>query len=58
MDNYVNKGPLKISPYLLPNLCANLPSGKAGMVLKFSGPIFPRKGPVPRVITHSVWGPE
>ncbi len=44
MDNYVNKGPLKISPYLLPNLCANLPSGKAGMALKFSGPIFSPQG--------------
>lgn len=44
MDNYVNKGPLKVSPYLLPNLCANLPSGKAGMTLKFSGPIFSPQG--------------
>ena len=44
MDNYVNKGPLKVSPYLLPNLCANLPSGKAGMALKFSGPIFSPQG--------------
>ena len=33
MDNYINKGPLKISPYLLPNLCANLPSSKAGILL-------------------------
>ncbi len=31
MDNYLNRGPLKVSPYLLPNLCANLPAGKAGM---------------------------
>ena len=44
MDNYVNKGPLKVSPYLLPNLCANLPSGKAGMLLKFTGPIFSPQG--------------
>lgn len=44
MDNYVNKGPFKVSPYLLPNLCANLPSGKAGMTLKFSGPIFSPQG--------------
>ncbi len=44
MDNYVNKGPLKISPYLLPNLCANLPSGKAGMLLGFTGPIFSPQG--------------
>jgi 3-oxoacyl-[acyl-carrier-protein] synthase II len=44
MDNYVNKGPLKVSPYLLPNLCANLPSGKAGMLLKFTGPVFSPQG--------------
>ena len=34
------KGSLRVSPYLLPNLCANLPSGKAGMLLGFTGPIF------------------
>ncbi len=28
MLSFQEKGPLKISPYLLPNLCANLPSGK------------------------------
>ncbi len=44
MDNYVNNGPLKVSPYLLPNLCANLPSGKAGMLLKFTGPVFSPQG--------------
>jgi 3-oxoacyl-[acyl-carrier-protein] synthase II len=44
MDNYVNLGPLKVSPYLLPNLCANLPAGKAGMLLGFSGPIFSPQG--------------
>ncbi len=44
MDNYVNKGPYKVSPYLLPNLCANLPSGKAGMLLGFTGPIFSPQG--------------
>jgi len=44
MDNYVNRGPLKVSPYLLPNLCANLPSGKAGMLLGFTGPIFSPQG--------------
>jgi 3-oxoacyl-[acyl-carrier-protein] synthase II len=44
MDNYVNKGPLKVSPYLLPNLCANLPSGKAGMLLGFTGPVFSPQG--------------
>lgn len=44
MDNYLNKGPFKISPYLLPNLCANLPSGKAGMLMGFTGPIFSPQG--------------
>jgi 3-oxoacyl-[acyl-carrier-protein] synthase II len=44
MDNYVNRGPLKVSPYLLPNLCANLPAGKAAMQLGFTGPIFSPQG--------------
>jgi 3-oxoacyl-[acyl-carrier-protein] synthase II len=44
MDNYVNRGPLKVSPYLLPNLCANLPSGKAGILCGFTGPIFSPQG--------------
>jgi len=35
---------LKVSPYLLPNLCANLPPGKAGMLLGFTGPIFSPQG--------------
>ncbi|OHD64609.1 MAG: beta-ketoacyl synthase [Spirochaetes bacterium RBG_13_51_14] len=44
MDSYLNRGPLKVSPYLLPNLCANLPSGKAGMLLGFTGPVFSPEG--------------
>ncbi len=44
MDNYVNRGPLKVSPYLLPNVCANLPAGKTGMLLGFTGPIFSPQG--------------
>ena len=44
MDRYVNMGPLKVSPYLLPNLCANLPSGKAGILLGFTGPVFSPQG--------------
>jgi 3-oxoacyl-[acyl-carrier-protein] synthase II len=44
MDNYLNRGPLKVSPYLLPNLCANLPSGKAGMLMGFTGPVFSPQG--------------
>ena len=44
MSNYLDNGPLKVSPYLLPNLCANLPSGKAGMLLRFTGPVFSPQG--------------
>jgi len=44
MDNYVNRGPFKVSPYLLPNVCANLPAGKAGMLLGFTGPVFSPQG--------------
>jgi 3-oxoacyl-[acyl-carrier-protein] synthase II len=44
MDNYVHHGPTKVSPYLLPNLCANVPAGKAGMLLGFTGPIFSPQG--------------
>ncbi len=44
MDNYVSHGPTKVSPYLLPNLCANVPAGKAGMLLGFTGPIFSPQG--------------
>jgi len=39
-----HRGPLRVSPYLLPNLCANIPSGKTGMLLKFTGPIFSPQG--------------
>jgi 3-oxoacyl-[acyl-carrier-protein] synthase II len=44
MRDLEHRGPLRVSPYLLPNLCANLPSGKAGMLLKFTGPIFSPEG--------------
>ena len=44
MDNYLRQGPSRISPYLLPNLCANLPSGKASMLLGMTGPIFSPQG--------------
>lgn len=44
MEAYLNNGALRISPYLLPNLCANLPSSKAGMMLGFTGPIFSPQG--------------
>ncbi|MBI5553040.1 MAG: beta-ketoacyl-[acyl-carrier-protein] synthase family protein [Desulfobacterales bacterium] len=44
VENYTQKGPTKVSPYLLPNLCANLPAGKAGMLIGFTGPIFSPQG--------------
>ena len=37
-------GPNGVSPYLLPNICANVPAGKAGVVLRFTGPIFSPQG--------------
>jgi 3-oxoacyl-[acyl-carrier-protein] synthase II len=43
-ENYTQKGPLKVSPYLLPNCCANLPAGKASMLIGFTGPIFSPQG--------------
>ncbi|MCI5220812.1 MAG: beta-ketoacyl-[acyl-carrier-protein] synthase family protein, partial [Candidatus Electrothrix sp. LOE2] len=43
-ENYRNGGPFKVSPYLLPNVCANLPGGKAGMLLGFTGPVFSPQG--------------
>jgi len=33
-----------VSPFLLPNVCANVPAGKAGTVLGFTGPIFSPQG--------------
>ncbi|PKN04632.1 MAG: beta-ketoacyl-[acyl-carrier-protein] synthase family protein [Deltaproteobacteria bacterium HGW-Deltaproteobacteria-9] len=44
MHDLEHRGPLRVSPYLLPNLCANLPAGKAGMLLKFTGPVFSPQG--------------
>ncbi len=44
METLAHRGPLRVSPYLLPNICANLPSGKAGMMLGFTGPIFSPQG--------------
>jgi len=37
-------GPNGVSPFLLPNICANVPAGKAGSVLGFTGPIFSPQG--------------
>jgi len=44
VENLREKGPFKVSPYLLPNLCANVPSGKAGIELGFTGPVFSPQG--------------
>jgi 3-oxoacyl-[acyl-carrier-protein] synthase II len=44
IQSYAEHGPLRVSPYLLPNLCGNLPAGKAGMLLGFTGPIFSPQG--------------
>ena len=44
MTSLAERGPNRVSPYLLPNLCANIPSGKAGMLLGFTGPIFSPQG--------------
>jgi 3-oxoacyl-[acyl-carrier-protein] synthase II len=44
VHNLEQRGPNRVSPFLLPNLCANLPSGKAGMLLGFTGPNFSPQG--------------
>jgi 3-oxoacyl-[acyl-carrier-protein] synthase II len=41
---YASVGPNGVSPFLLPNVCANVPAGKAGTVLGFTGPIFSPQG--------------
>lgn len=40
VQSLATRGPNHVNPYLLPNLCANVPSGKAGSLLGFTGPIF------------------
>ncbi len=32
--------PLKVSPFCLPNICANMPGGKTSMLLGFAGPVM------------------
>jgi 3-oxoacyl-[acyl-carrier-protein] synthase II len=44
VESLEKRGPLKVSPYLLPNLCGNLPGGKAGMLLGFTGLSFSPQG--------------
>ncbi len=33
-------GPLRVSPFCLPNVCANMPAGKASILLGFTGPVM------------------
>ena len=40
VHNLATRGSNLVSPYLLPNLCSNVPSGRAGSLLGFTGPIF------------------
>ena len=44
MLDLADGGPNRVSPFLLPNLCANIPAAKAGMLLGFRGPIFSPQG--------------
>jgi 3-oxoacyl-[acyl-carrier-protein] synthase II len=39
-----SSGPYRVSPFLLPNVCANVPAGRAGTLLGFTGPIFSPQG--------------
>lgn len=41
---YSDIGANGVSPFLLPNVCANVPAGKAGATLGFTGPIFSPQG--------------
>jgi 3-oxoacyl-[acyl-carrier-protein] synthase II len=40
VDALARSGANHVSPYLLPNICANVPAGKAGTLLGFTGPVF------------------
>ncbi len=42
--NLQSVGANGVSPFLLPNVCANVPAGKAGAELGFTGPIFSPQG--------------
>lgn len=39
-EQLATRGYLRVSPFLLPNLCSNVPAGKAGAWLGFTGPII------------------
>jgi 3-oxoacyl-[acyl-carrier-protein] synthase II len=40
LDGLRGGGPLKVSPFCLPNICANMPAGKASILLGFTGPVM------------------
>ncbi|MDD5307407.1 MAG: beta-ketoacyl-[acyl-carrier-protein] synthase family protein [Deltaproteobacteria bacterium] len=40
LEGLRNGGPLKVSPFCLPNICANMPAGKASILLGFTGPVM------------------
>ena len=41
---YGDIGANGVTPFLLPNVCANVPAGKAGTAMGFTGPIFSPQG--------------
>ncbi len=40
LDGLDAGGPLRVSPFCLPNICANMPAGKASILLGFKGPVM------------------
>ena len=40
LDVIQNRGPSRVSPFLLPNICVNLPPGMASIKLGFTGPVY------------------
>ncbi|MCP4674894.1 MAG: beta-ketoacyl-[acyl-carrier-protein] synthase family protein [Deltaproteobacteria bacterium] len=40
LDGIRRGGALKVSPFCLPNICANMPAGKASILLGFKGPVM------------------
>ncbi|MCP4599600.1 MAG: beta-ketoacyl-ACP synthase II [Proteobacteria bacterium] len=40
LEGLGNGGALKVSPFCLPNICANMPAGKASILLGFEGPVM------------------
>jgi len=40
LDGLREGGALRVSPFCLPNICANMPAGKASILLGFTGPVM------------------